>query len=125
MLICTAFEPPRSYYYACVVPSLVFLCSPFAFLWNGASLPPPARPVSAASFESVHRFCSEAKANQYHRTTLHLSTCHYYIYIVFAAAGVHLLLAPGASHSGYEDHFQADGYHYFHHRCVRATHSTY
>lgn len=52
------------YYYACVVPSLVFLCSPFAFLWNG----------------------------------------------------VHLMLAPGASHSGYEDHFQADAYHYFHHR---------
>jgi hypothetical protein len=30
--------------------------------------------------------------------------------------GVHLVLAPGASHSGYEDHFQADAYHYIHHR---------
>jgi hypothetical protein len=30
--------------------------------------------------------------------------------------GVHLLLAPGASHSGFEDHFQADGFHYMHHR---------
>lgn len=30
--------------------------------------------------------------------------------------GVHLLLAPGASHSGWEDHFQADTYHYLHHR---------
>jgi sterol desaturase/sphingolipid hydroxylase (fatty acid hydroxylase superfamily) len=30
--------------------------------------------------------------------------------------GVHLLLAPGASHSGYEDHFQADAFHYMHHR---------
>jgi len=30
--------------------------------------------------------------------------------------GVHLLLAPGASHSGWEDHFQADDFHYMHHR---------
>ena len=52
------------YYYSCILPSLVFLCSPFAFLWNG----------------------------------------------------VHLLLAPAASHSGYEDHFQSDAYHYMHHR---------
>jgi len=53
------------YYYSCILPNLVpFICSPFAFLWNG----------------------------------------------------VHLLLAPGASHSGFEDHFQADGFHYMHHR---------
>jgi sterol desaturase/sphingolipid hydroxylase (fatty acid hydroxylase superfamily) len=52
------------YYYACILPSLVFVCSPFAFVWNGA----------------------------------------------------HLLLSPGASHSGYEDHFQADAFHYMHHR---------
>jgi hypothetical protein len=29
---------------------------------------------------------------------------------------VHLILAPGASHSGFEDHFQADPFHYLHHR---------
>eukprot|EP00325_Prymnesiales_sp_UTEX-LB-985_P002946 CAMPEP_0174713438 /NCGR_PEP_ID=MMETSP1094-20130205/14103_1 /TAXON_ID=156173 /ORGANISM="Chrysochromulina brevifilum, Strain UTEX LB 985" /LENGTH=436 /DNA_ID=CAMNT_0015912617 /DNA_START=149 /DNA_END=1459 /DNA_ORIENTATION=+ len=52
------------YYYACILPSLLFCTSPFALLWNG----------------------------------------------------VHLILAPGASHSGYEDHWQADAYHYFHHR---------
>lgn len=52
------------YYYACVLPSLLFVCSPFALLWNG----------------------------------------------------VHLLLSPGASHSGYEDHFQSDAFHYMHHR---------
>ena len=51
------------YYYACVVPSLVFLFSPFAFLWNG----------------------------------------------------VHLVLSPAAGHSGWEDHFQADVFHYIHH----------
>jgi hypothetical protein len=45
------------YYYACILPSLVLVTTPLAFLWNG----------------------------------------------------VHLLLAPGASHSGWEDHFQADG----------------
>ena len=52
------------YYYACVAPSLVFYCSPYAFLWNG----------------------------------------------------VHLLMSPAASHSGYEDHFQSDIFHYLHHR---------
>ena len=52
------------YYYACILPSLVFYCSPFAFVWNG----------------------------------------------------VHLLLSPAASHSGYEDHFQSDLFHYLHHR---------
>jgi sterol desaturase/sphingolipid hydroxylase (fatty acid hydroxylase superfamily) len=52
------------YYYACMAPSLVFYCSPFAFVWNG----------------------------------------------------VHLLLSPAASHSGYEDHFQSDVFHYLHHR---------
>jgi hypothetical protein len=30
--------------------------------------------------------------------------------------GVHLLLAPAAGHSGYEDHFSADLFHYLHHR---------
>lgn len=30
--------------------------------------------------------------------------------------GVHLLLSPAASHSGYEDHFQSDMFHYLHHR---------
>ena len=29
---------------------------------------------------------------------------------------MHLVLAPGASHSGYEDHFQADAFHYMHHK---------
>ena len=29
---------------------------------------------------------------------------------------VHFLVAPAASHSGYEDHFQADAMHYYHHR---------
>jgi sterol desaturase/sphingolipid hydroxylase (fatty acid hydroxylase superfamily) len=52
------------YYYSCILPSLFFTCSPFAFLWNG----------------------------------------------------VHLLLSPAASHSGWEDHFQSDTFHYLHHR---------
>jgi len=52
------------YYYACVAPSLVFYCSPYAFFWNG----------------------------------------------------LHLLFSPAAGHSGYEDHFQSDAFHYMHHR---------
>jgi sterol desaturase/sphingolipid hydroxylase (fatty acid hydroxylase superfamily) len=42
------------YYYACILPSLLCLASPFHFVWNG----------------------------------------------------MHMLLAPAASHSGWEDHFQ-------------------
>ena len=32
--------------------------------------------------------------------------------------GVHSVIAPAASHSGYEDHFSADTVHYLHHRCT-------
>jgi len=35
--------------------------------------------------------------------------------LVFQWIFVHLSLAPGAGHSGWEDHFQADQYHYVHH----------
>ena len=64
-------HPSPSDYYACILPSLVFFCSPFHFLWNG----------------------------------------------------VHLLIAPGASHSGYEDHFQADAFHYMHHRYLECNYA--
>ena len=30
--------------------------------------------------------------------------------------GVHLMISPAASHSGWEDHMQSDQYHYLHHR---------
>lgn len=36
--------------------------------------------------------------------------------LIFMFNGVHFMLAPAASHSGYEDHWQADAFHYFHHR---------
>ncbi|KAH8080458.1 C-4 methylsterol oxidase [Aureococcus anophagefferens] len=36
--------------------------------------------------------------------------------LVFLWVFVHLSIAPGAGHSGFEDHFQADQYHYLHHR---------
>ena len=35
--------------------------------------------------------------------------------------GIHLLISPAASHSGWEDHFQSDQYHYLHHRFVFRT----
>jgi len=35
--------------------------------------------------------------------------------LIFLWCFVHLTLAPGASHSGFEDHFQADQYHFLHH----------
>lgn len=34
--------------------------------------------------------------------------------------GIHALLAPAASHSGWEDHWQSDLYHYIHHRYTNA-----
>jgi sterol desaturase/sphingolipid hydroxylase (fatty acid hydroxylase superfamily) len=37
--------------------------------------------------------------------------------------GVHLLLAPAASHSGWEDHFHSDAYHYLHHRYLECNYS--
>ena len=36
--------------------------------------------------------------------------------LIFLWVFVHLSIAPGAGHSGFEDHFQADQYHYLHHR---------
>lgn len=38
--------------------------------------------------------------------------------------GVHLLLSPGASHSGWEDHFQGDPFHYMHHRYFECNYSS-
>lgn len=37
--------------------------------------------------------------------------------------GVHLLLSPGASHSGYEDHMQSDAFHYMHHRYLECNYA--
>lgn len=34
---------------------------------------------------------------------------------IFLYTFVHLTIAPGAGHSGWEDHFQSDQYHYLHH----------
>jgi sterol desaturase/sphingolipid hydroxylase (fatty acid hydroxylase superfamily) len=35
--------------------------------------------------------------------------------LIFLWNFIHLTIAPGAGHSGWEDHFQADQYHYVHH----------
>jgi len=35
--------------------------------------------------------------------------------LVFLFCFIHLTISPGAGHSGWEDHFQADQYHYVHH----------
>jgi len=60
------------YYFSSYLGSLIFVCSPFAFYWNG----------------------------------------------------VHLLLSPAASHSGWEDHFQSDPFHYMHHRYFECNYSS-
>ena len=38
--------------------------------------------------------------------------------------GVHLLISPAASHSGYEDNFQSDQFHYLHHRYFECNYGT-
>jgi hypothetical protein len=38
--------------------------------------------------------------------------------------GVHLSISPSASHSGYEDHFQSDQFHYLHHRFFECNYGT-
>ena len=39
-------------------------------------------------------------------------------------SGMHALLSPAASHSGWEDHFQSDQYHYLHHRFFECNYGT-
>jgi len=38
--------------------------------------------------------------------------------------GVHLLISPAASHSGWEDNFQSDQFHYLHHRFFECNYGT-
>lgn len=38
--------------------------------------------------------------------------------------GIHLILAPGASHSGWEDQWQSDQFHYAHHRFFECNYGT-
>jgi len=38
--------------------------------------------------------------------------------------GVHLLISPAASHSGYEDNFQSDQFHYLHHKYFECNYGT-
>lgn len=42
----------------------------------------------------------------------------------FMWLGVHLLISPAASHSGFEDNFQSDQFHYLHHRFFECNYGT-
>eukprot|EP00466_Bigelowiella_natans_P002817 jgi/Bigna1/130471/aug1.11_g5179 len=42
----------------------------------------------------------------------------------FKWSGVHAMISPGASHSGYEDHWQSDQYHYLHHKFFECNYGT-
>jgi len=42
----------------------------------------------------------------------------------FMWMGYHLLISPAASHSGWEDHFQSDQYHYLHHKFFECNYGT-
>eukprot|EP00980_Cylindrotheca_fusiformis_P004681 scaffold992_cov116-Cylindrotheca_fusiformis.AAC.16 len=42
----------------------------------------------------------------------------------FVWNGIHLLISPGASHSGFEDHSDSDQHHYLHHRYFECNYGT-
>jgi len=44
--------------------------------------------------------------------------------LIFTWNFIHLTIAPGAGHSGWEDHFQADQYHYVHHAKFEANYGS-
>eukprot|EP01126_Amoeba_proteus_P033095 TRINITY_DN3239_c0_g1_i4.p1 TRINITY_DN3239_c0_g1~~TRINITY_DN3239_c0_g1_i4.p1 ORF type:complete len:375 (-),score=31.10 TRINITY_DN3239_c0_g1_i4:222-1346(-) len=51
----------------------------------------------------------------YYITCMGLSLYFYMSPFHLLFMGIHLFLAPGASHSGWEDHWHSDVYHYLHH----------
>jgi sterol desaturase/sphingolipid hydroxylase (fatty acid hydroxylase superfamily) len=53
---------------------------------------------------------------------LPLLFCRFHPFLLYWM-GVHVMCAPAAGHSGYEDHWQADIHHYYHHRYFECNYS--
>lgn len=51
-----------------------------------------------------------------------LLCCRFHPFLLYWM-GVHVMCAPAAGHSGYEDHWQADIHHYYHHRYFECNYS--
>jgi sterol desaturase/sphingolipid hydroxylase (fatty acid hydroxylase superfamily) len=66
--------------------------------------------------EPFSGLCMHPVEHLYYYACIAPSLVFYASPYAFLWNGVHLLLSPAASHSGYEDHFQSDLFHYLHHR---------
>merc|ERR1719336_2665460 len=66
--------------------------------------------------EPFSGLCMHPLEHLYYFSCLGPSFLVYTTPFAFMWNGVHLLISPAASHSGWEDHFQSDQYHYLHHR---------
>ena len=65
--------------------------------------------------------CMHPVEHLYYFSSIGPSFLLYTTPFAFMWNGIHLLISPAASHSGWEDHFQSDQYHYLHHRFVFRT----
>merc|ERR1711973_712258 len=74
--------------------------------------------------EPFSGLCMHPLEHLYYFSCLGPSFLVYTTPFAFMWNGVHLLISPAASHSGWEDHFQSDQYHYLHHRFFECNYGT-
>jgi len=74
--------------------------------------------------EPFSGLCMHPLEHLYYFSCLGPSFLLYTTPFAFMWNGVHLLISPAASHSGWEDHFQSDQYHYLHHRFFECNYGT-
>jgi len=74
--------------------------------------------------EPFSGLCMHPIEHLYYFSCLGPSFLVYTTPFAFMWNGIHLLISPAASHSGWEDHFQSDQYHYLHHRFFECNYGT-
>ena len=115
------------YFYAAILPELLFTISPFGLLWTGVyhMLAPGAShsgAVRAALFhgaEQNHGPAAFLVGVLPHPKDLSRSPCVMVCKCAARFAGVRRIIGVVCC-SGWEDHFQSDPFHYMHHRLVVA-----
>jgi sterol desaturase/sphingolipid hydroxylase (fatty acid hydroxylase superfamily) len=68
--------------------------------------------------------CMHPVEHLYYYTSTYPSLFLFMSPFSFMWNGIHLLISPAASHSGFEDHMQSDQYHYLHHRYFECNYGT-
>jgi sterol desaturase/sphingolipid hydroxylase (fatty acid hydroxylase superfamily) len=74
--------------------------------------------------EPFSGLCMHPVEHLYYYTSVYPSLFLFATPFMFLWNGVHLLISPAASHSGWEDHMQSDQYHYLHHRYFECNYGT-